>query len=64
MIAAAAGSSGAPEVIRSATELTGQVPPWLQADHDALAAKVLRHPERSEISAPVEEQLIVELYSK
>ena len=64
VIAAAAGSSGAPEVIRSATELTGQVPPWLQADHDALAAKVLRHPERSEISAPVEEQLIVELYSK
>jgi small subunit ribosomal protein S4 len=51
-------------VIRDATELSGQVPPWLQADHDSLAAKVLRHPERSEISAPVEEQLIVELYSK
>ncbi|MCX6388930.1 MAG: 30S ribosomal protein S4 [Solirubrobacterales bacterium] len=63
VIAAAAGSSAA-DVIRSATELTGQVPAWLQADHDSLAAKVLRHPERSEISAPVEEQLIVELYSK
>ena len=40
------------------------VPAWLQADHDALTAKVLRLPERSEISAPVQEQLIVELYSK
>jgi small subunit ribosomal protein S4 len=40
------------------------VPPWLQADHDALTAKVLRLPGRDEISAPVSEQLIVELYSK
>ena len=63
MIAASAGSSAA-QVIQDATELTGQVPAWLQADHDALAAKVLRLPERVEISAPVEEQLIVELYSK
>ena len=47
-----------------ATELTGQVPAWLQADHDALTAKVLRKPERREIAAPVQEQLIVELYSK
>ena len=47
-----------------ATELTGQVPAWLQADHDSLTAKVLRKPERREIAAPVQEQLIVELYSK
>ena len=52
------------EVIRDATELTAQVPAWLQADHDALTAKVLRKPERREIAAPVQEQLIVELYSK
>ena len=52
------------QVIREATELTGQVPAWLQADHDALTAKVLRKPERREIAAPVQEQLIVELYSK
>jgi small subunit ribosomal protein S4 len=56
--------SKAADVVRSATELTAVVPPWLQADHDALTAKVLRLPERSEIVAPVEEQLIVELYSK
>jgi small subunit ribosomal protein S4 len=56
--------STATQVIRDATELTGQVPAWLQADHDALTAKVLRKPERREIAAPVQEQLIVELYSK
>jgi small subunit ribosomal protein S4 len=54
----------AADVVRSATELTAAVPPWLQADHDALTAKVLRMPDRSEITTPVQEQLIVELYSK
>jgi small subunit ribosomal protein S4 len=57
-------NSNAGDVVRQATELTAAVPPWLQADHDALTAKVLRLPERSEISAPIQEQLIVELYSK
>jgi small subunit ribosomal protein S4 len=57
-------SSSAKEVIREATELTATVPAWLQADYDSLTAKVLRFPEREEISTPVQEQLIVELYSK
>jgi small subunit ribosomal protein S4 len=56
--------SKASDVVRQATELTAAVPAWLQADHDALTAKVLRLPERDEIAAPVSEQLIVELYSK
>ena len=60
----ASGADGAENTIRDATELTAQVPAWLQADHDALTAKVLRRPERREIAAPVQEQLIVELYSK
>ena len=51
-------------VIREATELTSAVPAWLQADHDGLTAKVLRLPDRAEITTPVQEQLIVELYSK
>ena len=63
VIAFKQGSSAEP-TIRDATELTSAVPAWLQADHDGLTAKVLRLPERSEISAPVQEQLIVELYSK
>src|SRR5712691_8180751 len=57
-------TSSAKEVIREATELTATVPAWLQADYDSLTAKVLRLPEREEISTPVQEQLIVELYSK
>ena len=56
--------SKADQTIRDATELVSVVPAWLQADHDGLTAKVLRAPERDEIAAPVQEQLIVELYSK
>jgi small subunit ribosomal protein S4 len=56
--------SNAEAAVREATDLVSAVPAWLQADHDGLTAKVLRHPERSEISVPVQEQLIVELYSK
>ena len=52
------------QTIRDATELVSVVPAWLQADHDGLTAKVLRRPERDEIAVPVQEQLIVELYSK
>jgi small subunit ribosomal protein S4 len=57
-------SSKATDSVREATDLVSVVPAWLQADHDGLTAKVLRHPERDEISVPVQEQLIVELYSK
>jgi small subunit ribosomal protein S4 len=56
--------SSAEQVIRDATDLTASVAPWLQADHDNLTGKVLRFPERGEIDTPVQEQLIVELYSK
>jgi small subunit ribosomal protein S4 len=56
----AAGESA----VRSATELTASVANWLQADHDNLTGKVLRQPDRDEIDTPVQEQLIVELYSK
>jgi small subunit ribosomal protein S4 len=63
VIAVKAGS-GASQTIRDATDLTSAVPAWLQADYDGLTAKVLRFPERGEIDAPVQEQLIVELYSK
>jgi small subunit ribosomal protein S4 len=57
-------SSKATELVRAATDLTSSVSPWLQADHDNLTGKILRLPERGEIDAPVQESLIVELYSK
>ena len=57
-------NSKAVEIVRDATDLTSSVVAWLLADHDNLTGKVLRAPERDEIDAPVQEQLIVELYSK
>jgi len=56
--------SSAEGVIRDATDLTASVAPWLQADHDGLTGKMLKWPERVEIDTPVQESLIVELYSK
>lgn len=39
-------------------------PTWLELDVDNLSAKVVRMPSREDIDIPVEEQMIVELYSK
>lgn len=40
------------------------VPAWLELDKDAFKGKVLALPSREELTMPVREQLIVELYSK
>lgn len=40
------------------------VPSWLSADADKLEGKVVALPTRAEIDTPIEEHLIVELYSK
>ncbi len=56
--------STAEQVVRDATDLTASVAPWLQADHEGLTGKILKLPERAEIDTPVQESLIVELYSK
>jgi small subunit ribosomal protein S4 len=56
--------SAAKAVVADATDLTASVAPWLQADHDNLTGKVLRAPDRVDIDTPVQEQLIVEYYSK
>ena len=56
--------SSAEQTVRDATDLTASVAPWLQADHDGLTGKILKWPDRVEIDTPVQESLIVELYSK
>ena len=43
---------------------TRPIPEWLELDSKNLSAKVLREVNREEIDLPVEEHLIVELYSK
>lgn len=40
------------------------VPNWLELDADKFTGKVKTLPERQEITMPIQEQLIVELYSK
>ncbi len=40
------------------------VPQWIDVNRDALEAKIINLPERDMIDAPIEEQLIVEFYSK
>ena len=37
---------------------------WLEVDRDNLKGRVLNLPKREDINLPVNEQLIVELYSK
>jgi len=54
------------DVFRRSLEL-GQrrgTPAWLQLDADNFAGKVVKLPEREELTIPVNERLIVELYSK
>jgi len=40
------------------------VPTWLELDRDNFQGKILNLPKREEINLPINEQLIVELYSK
>ncbi|MBA3014717.1 MAG: 30S ribosomal protein S4 [Proteobacteria bacterium] len=40
------------------------VPSWLNIDHDNFKGKVIALPNREEITMPIQENLIVELYSK
>lgn len=42
----------------------GLVPEWLEADHENLSGVVKEIPTRAQIDVPVNEVLIVELYSK
>ena len=44
--------------------MTVGTPGWLSVDRDKLAGTVLADPTRDQIDTPIEEHLIVELYSK
>lgn len=45
-------------------EMQVGIPAWLSVDRDKLEGKVLADPTRDQIDTPIEERLIVELYSK
>ncbi len=50
--------------ILSALEVNRGVPPWLELNQETLSGRVLALPKREDISMPIEEHMIVELYSK
>lgn len=52
--------------IKAVIEANGAkpVPEWISVDREKLTAKVLSLPTREQIEAPVDEQLIVEFYSR
>ena len=60
------GAEGVKKHVRGNIELCKDrgVIAWLQADFDNLKGTVTRLPDRDDIQMPIQEQLIVELYSK
>ena len=54
------------KIIKENAEINSSkpVPEWLEKDNDKLEAKVIRLASREDVDLPVEEHLIVELYSK
>ena len=52
--------------IRDNIELSKErtTPGWLELNTDKLEIKILRYPEKEDVQQPIQEQLIVELYSK
>jgi small subunit ribosomal protein S4 len=59
-------NEGCRKVVMKNVETTEkrEVPAWLSVNRQELKGEVLRVPERADITVPVNEQLIVELYSK
>lgn len=54
-----------PLILAAVEDVAGRgVPEWLNLDRDSLTGEVLQLPSREEIKIPIEESLIVELYSK
>jgi small subunit ribosomal protein S4 len=55
----------APAILHALEEVKGRgVPEWLQYNAEGLSARIGSVPTREQINLPVQEQLIVELYSK
>jgi small subunit ribosomal protein S4 len=51
-------------VASESAELLARVAPWLETDPDALVGRVLRVPVREDVVVPVDEQLVVEHFSR
>ena len=57
-------SKEAPAILHAIEEVKGRgIPEWLSFDPNGLSGRVVSLPTREQINLPVQEQLIVELYS-
>ena len=63
VVAVKAKSQSSPK-FKEIKEMQVGVPGWLSVDREKLEGKVLADPARDQIDTPIEERLIVELYSK
>jgi small subunit ribosomal protein S4 len=63
-VVALRASSPVRPVSAEAAELLARVAPWLETDPDGLTGRVLREPERGDINVPIDEQLVVEHFSR
>jgi small subunit ribosomal protein S4 len=64
-VAIRTGSAENPTIQHAMEEVKGRgIPEWLMLDSAALSGRISQLPTREQINLPVQEQLIVELYSK
>ena len=64
-VAIRSGSAQNPTIQHAMEEVKGRgIPEWLMFDSAALSGRISSLPTREQINLPVQEQLIVELYSK
>jgi small subunit ribosomal protein S4 len=65
VVAVRATSTQDAVIVHAMGEVKGRgIPEWLSFDSGALSGRVSSLPTREQINLPVQEQLIVELYSK
>ncbi len=54
-----------PAILRALDLTSGRsVPPWLQLTRETMSGKVISPPKREDVNFPIQEQMVVELYSK
>ena len=65
LVAVRAGSVKNPAIVYATEEVKGRgIPEWLELDGEKLTARLAAVPTREQLNLPLQEQLIVELYSK
>ena len=65
MIEVREGRRNAKNIVQARESATAQqTPPWLEVERESFRAKVVSLPRREDTNLPIQEQLIVELYSK